>query len=277
MKIKHFNFWKFFTILGVLCLTLTGLAGCGNGNNYVSRIKSKGVLTMGTAAESDYAPFEFSIVKHKHQVITGYDIMVGKKIADHLGVKLKVQNMEFASLFSELQNHKIDMALAGITKTKQREKAVDFSKPYYKSKDVLLVKKGQQNQYTKPANTKGKQIGVEKSSTEEMIAKKDLQGKLVNETLTASLAEDLKMGKLDGIVVADTVADKYVEKYPNDYAVAKMNLKMPAELQDIDIALPKNQPALKHEVNSEITHLQKTGQLHQMFKKAQKIQDENDK
>lgn len=141
----------------------------------------------------------------------------------------------------------------------------------------MLVKKGQQDQYAKASDTKGKQIGVEKSSTEEMIAKKDLQGKLVNETLTASLAEDLKMGKLDGIVVADTVADKYVEKYPNDYAVAKVNLKMPAELQDIDIALPKNQPALKKEVNGEITHLQKTGQLDQMFKKAQKIQDENDK
>lgn len=107
MKSKHFNIWKFFTVFTLLALVVGGLAGCGKSNNYVSQIKSKGVLTMGTAAESDYSPFEFSIVKHKHQVITGYDIMIGKKIADHLGVKLKVQNMEFASLFSELQNQRL--------------------------------------------------------------------------------------------------------------------------------------------------------------------------
>ncbi|WP_283584140.1 transporter substrate-binding domain-containing protein [Limosilactobacillus difficilis] len=276
--LKNHHLLLQISLLALVCLlTITGLSGCGHHDNSVSNIKKKGTLVMGTAAEADYAPFEFSIVKNKHQVIVGYDIMVAQKIAKHLGVKLKVQNMEFASLFTELQNHKVDMALAGITKTKQREKAVDFSKPYYKSKDVLMVRKADANKYNHPADANGKQIGVEKSSTEEMIAKKDLKAKLVNEQLTASLATDLKAGKLDGVVTSDTVADKYVAKYPNDYAIAKVHLKMPAELQDIDIALPKNQPALKKEVNEEIVHLQKTGQLKKMFKQAQKIQNENDK
>lgn len=130
-------------MVGATVVSILGgdwLAGCGKkSDDSLQQIKDKKVLTMGTSA--DYAPFEFTIMKNGKKEYVGYDIMVAQKIADSLGVKLKVQNMEFSSIISELQDHKVDIALAGMNVTPQRKKAVDFSKPYYTEQESLLVKK----------------------------------------------------------------------------------------------------------------------------------------
>ena len=55
--------------------------------------------------------------------------------------------------------------------------------------------------------------------------------------------------------------------------MAKYNMPVPKSLKYLNIAIPKNEPALKKKVNKEITHLQKTGQLDKMFKKAQQEQE----
>lgn len=271
---KHFN-WKAFTLLALGILVIGGTAGCGR-QSQLSQIKSKKTLTMATC--DDYAPFEFPVVQHGHKHIIGYDVMIGQKLAKDMGVKLKVNNMEFPSVLTEVKNGKADLGVAGITATKQRRKALDFSKPYYVEKDVLLVKKADANKYGTASTVKGKEIGAQQSSTQVTLAKKDLKGaKLVQESMVTTLATDLKNGKLDGVVAAKPIADEYVKKYPNKYAIAKVNIHVPKNLKYIEIALPKNQPELKKEVNKEITHLKNNGQLDKMFAKAQSLQDKYNK
>lgn len=269
MKFKK----KLLAGLAVVALLVGGLAGCGkqSADNSVKRIKDKGTLTIGTSA--DFAPFEFPVMRNGKKVIMGYDIMVARKIAQSMGVKLKVQNIEFPSLISELQNHKVDLVLAGMTKTKKRENAVDFSKPYYTESEKILVKKSDANKFNTKADTNGANLGAQQSSTQETLGKSETDAHIVTESLTTGLTTDLKAGKLDGVILATTVAEQYVKKYPNDYALAKYNMKVPNSLKYLNIAIPKNEPALKKQVNKEITHLQKTGQLDKMFKKAQQQQE----
>lgn len=100
-------------------------------DNSVKKIQSKGTLVVGTSA--DFAPFEFPIVKNGQKQIVGYDMMIAKKIAKKLHVKLKIQNEEFSSLITDLRGNKIDLIIAGLSVTKKREKYISFSKPYYKS------------------------------------------------------------------------------------------------------------------------------------------------
>lgn len=68
-------------------------------------------------------------------------MMVAQKIADDMGVKLKIVNTEFPSLISELKNKKIDLIMAGMVSTAERRKVIAFSKPYYKVYNVVLVQK----------------------------------------------------------------------------------------------------------------------------------------
>lgn len=252
------------------------LAGCSSNkaDNSVKTIQNKKTLVVGTAA--DYAPFEFPIVQNGQKKIVGYDLLLSKKIADNLGVKLKIVNTEFPSLISELQDKKIDLILAGMVSTPQRKKAVAFSKSYYTVKNVLLVNKKNQARYNTVASLKGHSVGAQQSTTQETITKSQLAdvNPVVESNLT-SLTTELKQGKLAGVVVENAIADNYVKSYPHDYAIAKVKLTTPKSFRYINIAARKNDKALVKRVNTEITKLQKNGQLKELFKQAQALQAEN--
>ncbi len=264
-------------ILSLITLTLLAtivLAGCGKSSDQsVKKIQSKKTLVVGTSA--DYPPFEFTIVKNGKKQVVGYDIMIAKQIAKDLGVKLKIVNTEFPSLISELQDKKVDIVMAGMVSTKQRKKAVAFSKSYYTVKNVLLVKKADANKYSSAASLKGKSIGAQQSTTQETIAKKQLaSANLVIEANFTSLTSELKNGTLAGVVTEKEIADNLVKTYPNTYAEASVKLTTPANDAQINVAMRKGDTALQKQVNKTITKLKKSGKLAEYFKKAQKLQQE---
>ena len=161
---------KILALSAVALMVAGGLAGCGTKENTAyNKIKSEKTLTMGTSA--DFAPFEFPVVKNDKKTYNGFDIMVANQIAKDMGVKLKVQNMQFSSLIGELQNNKVQMVMAGMTATKERRKAVDFSKPYYTESESLLVRKSDANKYTTQASTKGASFGAQQGSIQENVGK----------------------------------------------------------------------------------------------------------
>ena len=89
------------SIILLLVLSLTFLFACGKdsgqkqseGKTKLDQIKEKGELVMGTSA--DYPPMEWIQVTGKDQNIVGVDIEIAKAIADKLGVKLVIKNMDF--------------------------------------------------------------------------------------------------------------------------------------------------------------------------------------
>lgn len=264
---------KLFGFIGSLMVVGLLLAGCSTSkaDNSVKKIQDKKTLIVGTSA--DYAPFEFPIVKNGHKEIVGYDILLSKKIADSLGVKLKIVNTEFPSLISELQDNKVDLILAGMVSTPQRKKAVAFSKSYYTVKNQLLVNRKDANKYHTTADLKGKSVGAQQSTTQESIVKSQIKGSQpVIESNLTSLATELGQGKLDGLVVENEIADNYVTTYPKKYAISNVSLNTPKNFRYIDVATRKSDKKLLKKVNSEITKLQKSGELTKMFKQAQAIQ-----
>ncbi|AUJ31021.1 glutamate ABC transporter substrate-binding protein [Liquorilactobacillus satsumensis] len=263
-------------IWGLLVISLLFVtAGCAQKNsqaNAVKKIQAKGTLVIGTSA--DFAPFEFPIVKDGKKQIVGYDIMLAQKIADDLDVKLKVENVEFSSLISEVKNKKVDLVLAGLSATKQRKQSISFSIPYYTSHNVLLIRKGDQSKYQSLQELKQKNIGVQQGSTQETYAQKQLKGsQLVVESLVTSLATELKEGKIDGIVVGDKVAANYVAKFPEQYAVASIKLPTAASKQTYSVGIAKGNHALVKRVNRVIKKLQKNGTDEKLFNRAKQLQE----
>lgn len=257
--------------LGMIALLVVGLAGCSNSSdNSAKKIKDKGTLVVGTHA--DYAPFEFPIVKNGKKQITGYDILIAQKIADDMGVKLKVVNTEFASLITDLKNNKIDLAMAGMISTPERKKQVNFSKSYYTVKNVLLVTTANADKYNKISDLKGAQIGAQQTTTQEQIAKEQTKANVVTEGQVTSLTTELLNGKLDGVVVENEIANNYLKNYPGKYAVAKVALNTPKSERYINVAGRKGDKKLMKQVNKTITKLQKNGTMDKLMKQSQDIQ-----
>lgn len=93
-------------------------------------------LIMGTNAE--FPPFEY---RNDQNEVEGYDVEIAKEIARDAGAQLTIEDMAFDSLIGALSSGKIDMILAGMTVTEERQQNVDFSDTYYTAKQVVVVKK----------------------------------------------------------------------------------------------------------------------------------------
>ncbi|WP_311407642.1 transporter substrate-binding domain-containing protein [Liquorilactobacillus uvarum] len=270
------TFKKTLGMLGTVMALGLVLASCSNKNadNSVKKIQDKKTLVVGTSA--DYAPFEFPIMQNGKKKIVGYDMMIAQKIADDLGVKLKIENTEFPSLISELKNNKIDLIMAGMVSTNERKKAVAFSKSYYTVENVLLVQKKDADKFNSVSDVKGKQIGAQQTTTQESIAKSQLKGSnVVTEGVLTGLTTELSQGKLSGVVVENEIANNYIRQYPDKYAIAKVKLTTPKDQRSVNIAARKSDKALLKRVNKQITKLKKSGELDKMFKKAEDLQAKN--
>ena len=93
-----------------------------------------GELHMATNAA--FPPYEY---KEKGKVV-GIDAMTAQAICDKLGYELVIDDMEFDSIIPAVQTGKADFGMAGMTVTKERLKAINFSDSYASATQVIIVK-----------------------------------------------------------------------------------------------------------------------------------------
>ena len=94
------------------------------------------VLTMGTNAA--FPPYEF----YENETIVGIDAVIAGLIADQLGMKLDIQDMDFDAIIPAVVSGKIDMGMAGMTVTDERLQSVSFSESYATGVQVVIVPEG---------------------------------------------------------------------------------------------------------------------------------------
>ena len=96
---------------------------------------ANGIMTMITNAE--FPPYESMTQDGK---IVGIDVDIMKAICDELDMELKVQNTTFDSVIVSVERGMSSVAVSGITITQDRLEHVDFSEPYTKAKQVVIVR-----------------------------------------------------------------------------------------------------------------------------------------
>lgn len=126
-----------------------GSGGSGNSGNAafktVDQIKESGEVTIGVF--SDKNPFGYVDNTGKYQ---GYDVYFAERIAQDLGVELKLVPVEAASRVEFLETAKVDIILANFTVTDERKEKVDFALPYMKvalgvvSPDSAIIKSAEE-------------------------------------------------------------------------------------------------------------------------------------
>lgn len=89
------------------------------------------------ATNIGFAPFEY----YNGNKIAGIDIEIAQLIANELGKTLVVEHMEFEAVVTAVQNQpKYDIGMAALTVSEDRAKFVTFTKPYFDTTQVILVK-----------------------------------------------------------------------------------------------------------------------------------------
>lgn len=207
------------------------------------------VLIVGTNAE--FPPFEYIGDDGEPD---GFDIALINAIGEKLGMEVKIENMEFASLVAAIGS-KIDASIAGMTVTEERKEAVDFSDNYYEAVQNVIVLAG--SDIATAEDLKNKSIGVQAGTTGFFIAD-EIEGAEVHDYNKAvDAVNDLINGRVDLVIIDRNPAQVFAEKFEGQ-VVAMEGDQFNFEPEYYAIALPKGSD-LVEKVNTALAELKEDG------------------
>ena len=231
--------------------------------------EKKEVLVFGTSA--DYAPFEFMYPDESGKMVYGgIDVMVAQYIADHLGMELQIENMDFGYLLTALNKGDFDIVLADIEPTEKRQKAADFSESYLDElPEYILIRAEDADKFQDAATDfNGVSVGAQTGSTKVEKAEQNLIGcNVVSLPLVTDLVNELVNGKIDAILLDGSVAVSYDKQY-EQLTIAEEASKVFPEPNGIAVAVAKGDPkGLLDGINEAIEQLKAEGKIDE-FKAA---------
>ncbi|MDA3932442.1 MAG: transporter substrate-binding domain-containing protein [Tenericutes bacterium] len=118
---------KLITLFLSLFIVLT-INACSNDDD---------VLRVGM--DLSYPPFETTV--EGTQTPEGISVDIARAFGEYLGREVEIVNMNFKTLMPALKADTIDIVIASMSITEDREKSVDFTDPYFYFKIISLVNK----------------------------------------------------------------------------------------------------------------------------------------
>lgn len=166
--------------------------------------------------DANFPPFAFVDQAGKP---AGFDVEVVDWIAQQKGFKVKHQPMDWDGIIPSLKAKKIDFIASGMSITDARKKEVNFTDPYWKIKQVLVVKKDA-DLTVDDALKDGNKIGVQRGTTEakwieeNLLKKEGKKFELVYYDSAPLAIEDVVNGRIVAAAMDDAPATDAVSKKP---------------------------------------------------------------
>ena len=218
-------------------------------------IMKRGSIRVGTSA--DYPPFEYY---DENFELDGFDIELMKAIAGKLSVQVEFTDMAFDGLGDAADLGQIDVAIAAIGITPEREQYYDFSQIYYLSEDAYLAADASIGPITTVEDLASYRVGVQAGSIfhdrlEDALVSTGLmpETNLFVYQLIDQSFDDLQAGRLDVVVM---------DKQPALSAAKNEGFKVVAEglnRERYAIGMAKGQDTLRTRINQALLTLQDEG------------------
>ena len=174
------------------------------------------------ATESGFPPFE-SV--NSDGYFYGADIEIAYKIAEKLGKRLYIKDMDFDSIVTDVEAGNSDIGMAGLSVTGDRLLQVNFTETYYTSAQVITVLESDTtfdgcttaDEILAILSEKSSsyKIGTQGGTTGFFFSSDELPNVTTKDYSTGSLAmQDLSNGKIDAVIL-DIEPSKMIAKKIN--------------------------------------------------------------
>ena len=218
----------------------------------LEQIRAKGEIVIAT--EGTWSPWTFH---DKEGKLTGYDIEVGRLIAQKLGVKPQFVEGKWDGLLAGISAGRYDIMINGVDMTPERQKAYRFTDPYAYNRTVVMVS-AQNNSIKSMQDLKGKVTANTISSTYAEIAEK-YGAKVDGVDDLNQTFELLLSGRIDATLNAEVVYYDYMKVHPQ--AAIKI-AAIDEQVTSVGIPLKKEgTEKLQTELNKILSDLRNSGEL----------------
>ncbi len=254
-----FKVWGLFLVLIALVFS-----ACSDSHkekkDALEVIKQRGVLKVGVF--SDKPPFGSVDSKGQYQ---GYDVVIAKRMAlDLLGDENKIEfiPVEASARVEFLKANKVDIIMANFTRTKEREKVVDFAKPYMKVALGVISKDGVIKNIEE---LKDKELIVNKGTTADFYFTKNYPNiKLLKFEQNTETFLALLNNKATALAHDNTLLLAWAKQHPE----FKLGITSLGDKDVIAPAIKKGNPKLLEWLNNEIDSLISSDFLKEAYKET---------
>lgn len=218
--------------------------------------------TLNVGTEATFAPFEFMDEKSKE--ITGFDMEIIEAVAKATGDKVRLHNMGFDGLIPSLQAGIIDVTVAAMTITPERQKRVDFTDPYYQSGLTVLIRKADAAEYKDLKALEGKRLCAQIGTTGAMMANRVKDAKVTEFNSITEAFMELKAGGCAAVINDKPVVDYYLVRRGDD---SVMTLPQVFDAENYGMAVKKGNKALLEKLNEGLKEIKANGEYDRIYAK----------
>lgn len=180
-------------------------------------IIAKGKFVLGL--DDSFPPMGF---RDEEGNIVGFDIDLANEAAKRMGLELELKPIDWDSKVLVLNKGDIDVIWNGFTADEERRQQVNFTDAYLENKQIVVV--AGDSSIKDKSELSGKILGLQSGSTSQDALEKD---KAVEDSLkevrkysdNVKALLDLKIGRVDAVLVDEVVGRYYVGQKPGDYKI----------------------------------------------------------
>ena len=218
----------------------------------LAQIKERGYITIAT--EGDWSPWNYH---DENDVLTGFDVEIGRKIAEGLGVEAKFEETDWDSLLAGVDSGRFDIACNGVGYTEERAQKYNFSTPYAYTNSVLVVRADNEDIKTLE-DLKGRTTANTASSTYAALAEKYGATVTPANTLTDTI-ELLLNGRVEATINAQVSINDYMLQHPD--AAVKVVQVIEGDSTAFPVRKGDDTLTLVEEVNRILDEMRANGEL----------------
>ncbi|MBP5661758.1 MAG: amino acid ABC transporter substrate-binding protein [Clostridia bacterium] len=250
---------KLVALALALVVVLACFAGCGTKGKTLADIKNAGEIVIATSP--DFPPFE---ELQADGSVVGIEIDIWEAIAEELGVKLTIKQMDFEAVLPGIIAGKFDAGVSGISVTDARKKNSLFTNPYCLAAQAIVVTSD--SPIKTKADLDGKTVSVQSGTTAEEYCLS--QNYIVSAFAANSDAEAaLTSAKVDAWVIDDLTAAEMVKAYNEEHEDQLVILDDPMTTEPYAFAFALGSDELVGEINKIVDKLVEDGTVKSFFDK----------